>query len=396
MGAGPAPRRRGILAAVRIAFLGAGAMGSAAARLAARHPDVDPLVLDTDRDRAARVVASIGRGEPRQIDVQGGALEAALKDAEAVAACIPYRLNLEVMEAALAASCPYADLGGLYHTTLRQLELAERFREAGVAAVLGIGMAPGITNILARLGADHLDEVDDVDLFNGSIDRTEGFGVPYSAETILDEFTLPAMVYEDGQLSEVPAASGRVSFEFPEPIGQLQAVYTLHSEIATLPSTIPGVRNVRWRLALPADVERGFRLLADIGLGSEEPVETAAGPVRPRELLIAVLNRLSGRGGPPNDIESTVVRVTGTRGGRRATFVGTVVVEPPPEGISAGAFGTALPIAIAARWLAEGRVEPGVHPPETAFPAEEFLQAYAAEGVSVRISVEEELPGPRG
>jgi saccharopine dehydrogenase (NAD+, L-lysine-forming) len=298
------------------------------------------------------------------------------------------------MEAALAARCPYADLGGLYHMTLRQLELDGRFREAGVAAVLGIGMAPGITNVLARLGADRLDEVDAVDLYNGSIERGGGFGVPYSAETILDEFTMPAMVYEDGQLKEVPAASGGMRFEFPEPIGEMEAVYTLHSEIATLPSTIQGVRNVRWRLALPPDVEGGFRLLADLGLSSAEPVETSSGPVVPRELLVGVLNRIAAADGAPRDVEATVARVTGTRGGRRATFVGTVMVEPPPEGITAGAFGTALPIAIAAPWLAEGRVEPGVHPPESAFSAEDFMEAYAAEGPWVRISLEEELPGP--
>jgi lysine 6-dehydrogenase len=383
-----------MLAAVRIAFLGAGAMGRAAARLAARRADVEPLVLDFDRSRAERVVAEIGRGQAREVDVEGGGLAAALKDAQAVAACLPYRLNISVMEAALEARCPYADLGGLYHVTLRQLELDRRFREAGVPAVLGIGMAPGITNVLARLGADRLDEVDTVDLYNGSIERGGGFGVPYSPETILDEFTMPAMVYEEGQLTEVPAASGGVRFEFPEPIGELEAVYTLHSELATLPNTIQGVRNVRWRLALPPEVERGFRLLADLGLSSEQPVQTSTGAVTPRELLIGVLNRIAASNGSPRDIESTVACVIGTRGGRRATFVGTVIVEPPPEGITAGAFGTALPIAIAAPWLADGKVEPGVHPPETAFSAEEFLEAYAAEGPRVRISLEEELPGP--
>lgn len=381
-----------MLAAVRIAFLGAGAMGSAAARLAARRTDVEPLVLDFNRSRAERVVEEIGRGEPRQVDVEGGGLDTALKDADALAACLPYRLNLQVMEAALAARCPYADLGGLYHMTLRQLELDGRFREAGVPAVLGIGMAPGITNILARLGADRLDEVDAVDLYNGSIERGGGFGVPYSAETILDEFTMPAMVYEDGRLEEVPAASGGVRFEFPQPIGEMEAVYTLHSEIATLPSTIQGVRSVRWRLALPPDVEGGFRLLADLGLSSGEPVETSSGPVVPRELLVGVLNRVADADGSPRDVEATVAHVTGNRGGRRATFVGTVIVEPPPEGITAGAFGTALPIAIAAPWLAEGKVEPGVHPPESAFSAEEFMEAYATEGPRVRISLEEELP----
>jgi saccharopine dehydrogenase-like NADP-dependent oxidoreductase len=192
---------------MRIAFLGAGAMGSAAARLAARRSDVEPLVLDFDRARAEQVLAEVGRGEARQVDAVGGGLEAALRDAEAVAACLPYRLNLSVMEAALAARCPYADLGGLYHVTLDQLRLDQRFRDAGVPAVLGIGMAPGITNLLARLGADRLDEVDSVELYNGSVERGGGFGVPYSAETILDEFTMPATPRSPRSRQRSPASA---------------------------------------------------------------------------------------------------------------------------------------------------------------------------------------------
>ena len=101
-----------------------------------------------------------------------------LEGVAAVAACLPYRLNLEVMEAALAAGCQYADLGGLYHVTIKQWELDPRFREAGLSAVMGIGSAPGITNVLARLGADRLDEgsVRSIDLVNGAIDLSEGGG----------------------------------------------------------------------------------------------------------------------------------------------------------------------------------------------------------------------------
>ena len=135
----------------RIAVLGAGAMGSAAAVLLARHEDVELLVLDVDAGRAARVAERAG-AEGRGFDAHAGELPSVLKDVSAVAACLPYRLNLEVMEAALAAGCHYADLGGLYHVTLKQWELDDRFREAGLSAVMGIGSAPGITNVLARLG----------------------------------------------------------------------------------------------------------------------------------------------------------------------------------------------------------------------------------------------------
>ncbi|HXF35680.1 MAG TPA: saccharopine dehydrogenase C-terminal domain-containing protein [Actinomycetota bacterium] len=367
----------------RLAVLGAGAMGSAAAVLLARHrEDVELLVLDADADRARTTVRRAGHGEARGLDAAAGDLAGELRGVDAVANCLPYRLNLPVMEAALAAGCHYADLGGLFHTTRRQLELDPRFRDAGRSAVLGIGSAPGLTNVLARLGADRLDRVVSIDLVDGSVDvGEERFAVPYSAQTVLDEFTLPAVVFEDGELREVPAGSGVVDRAFPEPVGVQPAMYTLHSEPATLPFTIPGVRNVRWRLALPRAIHDGFRFLVDVGLASTEPVETPRGPAIPREVLVAVLDRLPQPSGPPRDVEYLDVRVEGERGGRPATHVALARFDPSPEGLSAGAFGTALPIAIAVRWMAEGRVQPGVHPPETAFDPVAFVAECERQGI---------------
>lgn len=369
----------------RIAVLGAGAMGGAAAVLLARHPDVDLLVLDVDGDRAARAAERAG-GEGRGFDAHAGELRSVLRGVAAVAACLPYRLNLEVMEAALAARCHYADLGGLYHVTGRQWGLHDRFREAGLAAVMGIGSAPGITNVLARLGALQIDEgsVRSIDMVDGSVDLSEGgggFSVPYSTETILDEFTLPAVVFEDGELKEVDAGSGVVDWAFPEPIGTQPAMYTLHSEPATLPRTIPGVRDVRWRLALPRPIHEGFSFLVNAGLASRDPVMTSGGPVVPREVLAAVLDRLSATSDEPTDREVIDVRVAGHAGDREAVYRSLATLVPSPEGLSAGAFGTAIPIATTVRWLAEGRVPVGVHPPETAFEPEAFVAELEREGV---------------
>jgi saccharopine dehydrogenase (NAD+, L-lysine-forming) len=359
-------------------------MGSAAAVLLARDPDVDLVVLDVDEQRARRVAERAG-GAARAFDVRGGELPEALRKVRAVACCLPYRLNLEVMEAALAAGCHYADLGGLFHLTRRQLELHGRFADAGVSAVLGIGSAPGLTNVLARLGADRLDAVRSIDIADGAVDLSAdggGFGVPYSAETILDEFTEPAMVFEDGELREVPAGSGVVEWTFPEPVGTQPAMYTLHSEPATLPFTIPGVRDVRWRLALPRAVHEGFALLVGTGLASREPVSTPSGPAVPREVLAAVLNRMATGDGAPSDVEFLDVRIDGELAGRAATVRELARFEPSPEGLSAGAFGTAIPIAVSVRWQAQGRVPPGVHPPEQAFDAAAFVAELERQGVA--------------
>ena len=160
-------------------------------------------------------------------------------------------------------------------------------------------------------------------------------------------------------------------------------MYTLHSEPATLPRTIPGVRDVRWRLALPRPIHDGFAFLVGTGLASRDPVMTSTGPVVPREVLVAVLERLGGDDGEPNDEETIDVRVAGTSGGSPATYRSLARIRPAPEGLSAGASGTAIPIAITARWLAEGRVPPGVYPPETAFYPEAFVADLEREGVDV-------------
>jgi lysine 6-dehydrogenase len=380
---------------MRIAVLGAGAMGGTVARLLARRGDVELLVLDADAGRAEHVAASIGRGPGRGFDADGGTAElaGALQGTDAVAACLPYRLNLAAMGGALEARVPYADLGGLYHMTLRQLELDGEFRDAGVPALLGVGACPGLSNVMARLASERLDAVRSIDILDGATVPEAAFGIPYSAETILDEYTLDAMVFEDGELRKVPAGSGAIRYEFPEPVGEMEAVYTLHSEIATLPRTINGVRDVRWRLALPPALHDGFRLLSGLGLASTDLLQTRSGTVAPRDVLRALFARIPVSEEPPEDVEFLDVRAVGTRAGRPTRFLGRARFDPQPEGIGGGAFGTSAPMAVAARWLAEGRVPPGIHPPESALDPVPFLEELAGEGMRFTLTVEESL-GP--
>ncbi len=188
-------------------------------------------------------------------------------------------------------------------------------------------------------------------------------------------------------MREVPAGSGVVDWDFPEPVGRQPAMYTLHSEPATLSKTIPGVRDVRWRLALPRAVHEGFAFLTRIGMASAEAVHTPSGTAVPREVLGAVLSRLPTSDGEANDIEYLDVRVAGQKEGRPVVHRGLARFDPSPEGLSAGAFGTAIPIAVAVRWMAEGRIGPGVHPPETAFDAQAFVSELEREGVVFETSL---------
>jgi lysine 6-dehydrogenase len=132
------------------------------------------------------------------------------------------------MEGALDAGCHYLDLGGVYHTTQRQLGLDDRFAGAGLTAVLGMGASPGKTNLLAAWAAEQLDEVHALHVAAAATDPTPpghtGLSAPYALETILDELTLPPVVVRDGRAGEVAPLADGGDVEFPPPIGRRRSV----------------------------------------------------------------------------------------------------------------------------------------------------------------------------
>ncbi|MGH8875049.1 MAG: saccharopine dehydrogenase NADP-binding domain-containing protein [Acidimicrobiia bacterium] len=135
---------------MRLALLGAGIIGTVIARdLASWDGPHEVVVGDLDEERARGVAAEHGF-ESAAVDVRDSqSLDAFLGGGDVVINAAQYQLNLEVMEGALRARCQYLDLGGLFHTTRRQLELDGKFRAAGRTAVLGIGSCPGIANVHA-------------------------------------------------------------------------------------------------------------------------------------------------------------------------------------------------------------------------------------------------------
>src|SRR6266516_5729486 len=106
-----------------------------------------------------------------------------------------YRFNLAVMEGGLASGCHYVDLGGLFHMTRRQFELGPRFRDAGLTAVLGMGSAPGKTNLLARAAVERLGEEPRVLAIWAATGDPAAAGHPfpitYLAQTLVEELTRP-------------------------------------------------------------------------------------------------------------------------------------------------------------------------------------------------------------
>jgi saccharopine dehydrogenase-like NADP-dependent oxidoreductase len=337
-------------------------------------------------------------------------LHRAIDGAFAVIASLPYKFNVEIMQGALKAGAHYVDLGGLFHTTRRQMALASEFERIGRMAILGVGSAPGILNILAVRAARGMDRVREIHCMVGASDRTRirnaaplGFG--YSPDTLLDEFVLDSAVFRGGAFQMVPALdpAERVWVNFPAPVGRIAIDSTLHSEVATLPLSFAsrGVREVTFRQGFEPEFLERLRFVVDLGLASTDPVAISNGHqgshhVAPRRMLQTLLSRFPAPEvvGKPNRYEILRTLVVGTRRGRTVAVAADCHAGPRAGWGIGPDIDTGAPPSIAVQMLASGAIplRPGVWPVEQAIPADPFIRELERRGMRVQVRSTRALP----
>jgi len=344
------------------------------------------------KDRRVRA-AQIDVRKPRQT-------VRALRGAFALINCIQHDFNLLVMEAALRAQTHYIDLGGLFHMTKRQLPLDPKFREIGRLAILGMGAAPGITNLLARAGADQLDTVREIHCRVAGADQTRYKELPalplsYSLRTIIEEFSLDPAVFSKDKLGFLSPLSGQIPMKFPRPVGVQLPMHTIHSEVATLPFSFSqkGVKEVSFKIAFDPIFLQKVKFLKDLGLTSRAPITIDGAKIAPLDLL----SKVAAAQTPPTRIgklrQHEVVRtiVKGTKNGRKLTLILDCYTQGNAKWNLGSDINTGCPPAIVARMIAAGEiVGSGVAAPEEIVPPTEFFRHLKRRGFRLTIT---KIPG---
>ena len=319
----------------------------------------------------------------------------ALSGAFAIINCTQYSWNLAVMELALRIGAHYLDLGGLFHTTKKQLELDQAFRDKKLLAVLGIGAAPGITNLLARHGADALDSVSEIHVRLAGFDGTMYKNIPalpvaYSLQTILEEFSYKPALFTKGQMTFVEPMSGDTELRFPSPIVKARPMYTIHSEVLTLPESfkIKGVKEVSFKIAFDPDFVTKVRFLRDLGMASHEEISLGGLQVRPIEVInkVAMSQLPATRVGKLKQFEILRVVVKGKKSKKPLTKV----VDCHTFGMHEWNLGTdtntGCPPSIAALMLADGTLKGvGVQAPENVFDTQSFFKELAKRNMKIKV-----------
>ncbi len=231
---------------MRIFVLGAGGTGSLLAQLLARQGH-SVWCGDRDVERARRFL-----GEKNEIEVVEAnarniwSIVRAGRGANLIINASPAVYNQIILRAALRLRAHYLDLNS--HLTRHpfrpeQFHFHSRFVAKKRAALICAGVAPGLTNVLAKRGAEMLDVVESVQIRLYESTESQDPISTWSAEVAYDEAISRPRVYRDGRFHLTKRFDERELFRFPPPIGEVPVYLAAQDEVCMLPYTLP-VRDV--------------------------------------------------------------------------------------------------------------------------------------------------------
>jgi len=391
---------------MRILIVGAGGVGSAAARIAVRRDFFDSLVIaDYDPARPEALVAELGdpRVSAAQVDASSADAVAALVRetvATHVLNAVDPRFVMPIFDGCFAAGATYLDMAmSLSHPhpdkpyELPGVKLGDEqfakdreWKDAGRLALVGIGVEPGLSDVFARYAEDELfSEIDELGVRDGANLVVEGydFAPSFSIWTTIEECLNPPVIYEEdrGWYTTAPFSEPEV-FEFPEGIGRVECVNVEHEEVLLMPRWTKAKR-VTFKYGLGDEFIEVLRVLHKTGLDRTDPVDVKGVKVAPRDVVAATLPDPATLGDKMTGKTCAGVWVTGKGkdGQPRSTYLYHVAdnEETMREYNSqAVVWQTAINPVIALELLARGTWSgTGVLGPE-AFDARPFLDLLAA------------------
>ena len=290
----------------KVVIIGAGGVGNVVAQKCAQLPDIfTEIVL------ASRTVAKC---EAIAVDVMaktGVTILTVALDADNVAETIKF-LNSEKPELLINVALPYQDLAlmdaclgaGVHYMDTANYEPPEeakfeykwqwayqdRFKKAGLTALLGSGFDPGVTNVFCAYAQKHLfDEIETIDILDANAgEHGYHFATNFNPEINIREITANGRYWEEGEWKEVEPMSMHQIYDFPV-IGEQDAYLLYHEEMESLCQNIKGLKRIRFWMTFSQKYLTHLKVLENVGMTSIEPIDFKGQKVQPIEFLKAVL-----------------------------------------------------------------------------------------------------------
>ncbi len=359
---------------------GAGAVCQHATRDLAEFSDYDQIVIgDYNIAAADRLAAEIGdpRVRVQKVDANDyDGLVRTFKEYDVILNGLPWKYDLAVTRA-----CVEAGVSGLDVSTEEdQWSYHEAAQAKDIIFIPGVGATPGITNVMARRGADQLDEVDEVQI------NFAAFRCPAPAPGLLITFLWEfhpdveaRLYYENGEYIRVGPFEGLKMVNFPGPIGEQEVCYIPHPETRTMPKSL-GAKSVSVRGCFPPHAMRLAKAMLESGLFSEEKITVKGIETTAFEMMHDVLLQIPKTKQTPLWAYGLVVDVLGKKDGRalKYTYWNRHPSMEEWGGTAAYYKNIAIPLSIGVQMISRGDVKMnGIVPPETAFDPDIFIAELA-------------------
>lgn len=375
---------------MRITVIGAGLIGSAVARELNEHEEVKQIQVCDARSRSLQELhdqVKSSKLRSFQVDVRDiNVLEPIIRGSQCVVGCAAPEVNPILAEACLEIGIHFCDLGGNDTIVEKELQLNKRAEQKSLWVVPNCGLAPGLVNVLCLEGIQQFDEVEAAHLRVGDVplhpEPPFNFRISWSAEKIIDDYTHPVQVIENGKIKHIEPLTMEEPICFPEPFNKMESFCTAGG-LSTLTTQLEGTlktldhKTIRW----PGHADQ-MRALLGLGFGEARNIDVRT-HLTYRDVLVRRMRQRLG--GAHEDAVLLRVLIKGEVDGEKKTLVYEMVERyDVDDKMTAMKRCTSIPAAVATILIASGEVKGGgAAPPENVLPRKKYLEMLAERGLTV-------------
>ncbi len=366
----------------KLLIIGAGGVGQVVAHKCAALPDVfsDILLASRTISKCDAIAADVRKRQGRdiataQVDAdQVPELVAMIRDFQpelVVHVALPYQ-DLTIMDACLETGVHYLDTANYEPKDVAKFEYRwqwayhDRFKAAGLMALLGCGFDPGVTGVFTAYAQKHeLDELHELDIVDCNAgDHGQAFATNFNPEINIREITQRGCYWEDGEWRETDPLAVHKPIDYPG-IGPRESYLLYHEELESLVKNFPSLRRARFWMTFSENYINHLRVLENVGMTRIDPVPFQGTEIVPLQFLKAVLPEPSSLGTNYRGQTSIGCQIRGVKDGQPKgvyIFNNCDHAETYREvGAQAVSYTTGVPAMIGAKMMLTGAwMQPGV------------------------------------
>lgn len=369
----------------KVLIIGAGGVGTVVANKVARLPEVFSGIMLASRTKSKcdAIAERIGGGRIKTAQVDADSVPQLVKLINGykpdllINVALPYQ-DLTIMDACLETGVSYLDTANYEPKDEAKFEYKwqwayqDKFKEAGLTAILGCGFDPGVTSIFTAYAAKHhFDEIQYLDIVDCNAgDHGKAFATNFNPEINIREVTQKGKYWKDGKWVETEPHEIHKSLNYPN-IGPKESYLIYHEELESLVKNFPTLKQARFWMTFGQEYLTHLRVIQNIGMARIDPVMYEGKEIVPIQFLKAVLPDPGELGENYTGETSIGCRIRGLKDGKEKTYYvynncshEEAFKETGAQGVS---YTTGVPAMIgAAMFLTEKWKKPGV------FNVEEF------------------------